>query len=131
MSGTNWTSFGTFGSGVRNLSGPCGIAVDSEGRIYVADGLNNRIVRIDDMDGSNWQEYSAAKFRYPYELSLDSRGRIYVADSDNDRVVRMDDFTGKGLLFWGKRGTMPGELKVPVGIAFDGDGRMLLVDQRQ
>ena len=33
MSGTNWTSFGRFGSGVGNLSGPCGIAVDDEGKI--------------------------------------------------------------------------------------------------
>jgi hypothetical protein len=38
---------------------PSGLFVDSEGKIYVGDTGNNRIVRFDDMTGTNWVTYGS------------------------------------------------------------------------
>jgi DNA-binding beta-propeller fold protein YncE len=45
MSGANWVALGTLGSGVEQFNSPAAVAVDATGHIYVADYLNNRIVR--------------------------------------------------------------------------------------
>jgi hypothetical protein len=62
ISGTNWTTLGTIGTGTGQFFAPNGIYVDGAGHIYVADsggqgegyGADDRIVRMDDMDGTNW-----------------------------------------------------------------------------
>jgi hypothetical protein len=62
ISGTNWTTLGTIGTGSGQFFAPQGIYVDGAGHIYVADfggqgegfGADNRIVRMDDMSGTNW-----------------------------------------------------------------------------
>lgn len=55
--GTNMTQFGSFGSGEGHFDQPTGIWVDSSGRILVADWGNSRIVRMDDMLGTNWMTF--------------------------------------------------------------------------
>src|SRR5947209_8183672 len=75
LNGTNLISYGTQGSDVGQFYGAYGIAVDSAGRIYVADTYNARIVRIDDMNGTNWTTLSGI-------------------GSGNRRIVRMDDTSG-------------------------------------
>ena len=55
--GTNWTVFGSPGSGIGSFKSPCGIFVDFKGRMYIADQGNNRIVSIDDMTGTNWATF--------------------------------------------------------------------------
>jgi sugar lactone lactonase YvrE len=60
ITGASWTSlggvcgsgFGQF-NGVRNAQ-MGGIFVDTGGKIYVADGGNSRLVRMDDMSGAGW-----------------------------------------------------------------------------
>ena len=37
------TSFGTRGAGPGQINNPCGIAVDKNGVVYVADSRNNRL----------------------------------------------------------------------------------------
>jgi Bacterial Ig-like domain/NHL repeat len=61
MAGTNWTALGTLGTGADQFYAPTGIFVDGTGRIYVSDyggsigyGVDNRIVRMDDMTGTSW-----------------------------------------------------------------------------
>ena len=88
-----------------------GIALDAQGRIYVADSENNRIVRIDDIAGGAWTTFGGsgggpATFHVPWGIAVDARGRIYVADSENDRIVRIDDMSGAGWTVLA--GTRPG-----------------------
>ncbi len=57
MHGTNWTAVGSFGTEPKPgaLYAPCGVCVDRAGRIYVSEcSSNHRVVRMDDMDGTNW-----------------------------------------------------------------------------
>src|SRR5271165_7173222 len=76
--GTNQISFGIQGGGVGQFYGAFGIALDSAGRIYIADTYNCRIVRIDDMNGTNWTSYGGAcgsaqgQFYDPSGIAVDS-----------------------------------------------------------
>lgn len=58
MTGTNWTTFGTTGTGINQFDEPNGLCIDSSGKIYIADTSNERIVRIDNITGTNWTEYN-------------------------------------------------------------------------
>ncbi len=99
LDGTNLTTYGTQGSGVGQFYGAYGMAVDSSGRIYVADTYNSRIVRIDDFEGTNWTTFGTygsgeGQFNNPNAISVDAAGKIYVMDSGNSRLVRIDDMNG-------------------------------------
>jgi hypothetical protein len=99
LKGTNLTTYGTQGSGVGQFYGAYGMAVDSSGRIFVADTYNSRIVRIDDFKGTNWTTFGTygsgdGQFNNPNAISIDAAGKIYVMDSGNSRLVRIDDMNG-------------------------------------
>ena len=99
LDGTNLTTYGTQGSGMGQFYGALGIAVDSSGRIYVADTYNSRIVRIDDFEGTNWTTFGTygsgdGQFNNPNAISVDAAGKIYVMDTGNSRLVRVDDMNG-------------------------------------
>jgi hypothetical protein len=128
MTGTNWTTFGTNGSGVNQFSALWGIFVDSTGHIYLADaGTNARVVRMDDMNGTNWTTYgtfgmgAVGDFYSPASIFVDGTGRIYVVDAANaypndNGVVRMDDMTGKNWIRFGKGGGGVGEFSQATGL---------------
>ena len=96
MSGTGWTTFGTFGHGTNQFAGgPYGVFVSADGRIYVTDGGNARIVRINDMSGVGWITFGGRgsgtnQFLYQNGIFMDAGGRIYVADNENSRIVRIN-----------------------------------------
>lgn len=54
MEGRVARELGGYGSGRGRFLRPSGLALDSRGRIYVADTGNDRIVRMDGIDGSGW-----------------------------------------------------------------------------
>src|SRR5258706_6689535 len=99
LNGTNLISYGTQGSDVGQFYGANGIALDSAGRIYIADTYNGRVVRIDDMNGMNWTSFGTwgsdvGQFMNLSGISVDSAGRIYVMDTGTNRLVRMDNIHG-------------------------------------
>ncbi|GIV97888.1 MAG: hypothetical protein KatS3mg057_2545 [Herpetosiphonaceae bacterium] len=70
--------------------GPRGLAIDSEGNVYIADTGNKRIV-VTDTDGNfryQWGTAGAApgQFNEPTSVAVGPDGRVYVADSWNGRV---------------------------------------------
>lgn len=114
---------------------PWAIAVDRLGRIYVADGGNNRLVRINDMTGAGWISFGTEgggrnQFRRPSHIFLDARGRIYVADWGNGRIVRMDDITGAGWTALGPKEAGVGHFQAPWNIFVDPNGRIYVTDGR-
>ena len=142
MTGKNWISFGSNGSGVNQFNQPNHFFVQSDGHIYVADQLNHRIVRIDDMTGKGWVSYGSqgmgsGQFQEPASIRLDKNGKIYIVDTGNCRIIRIDDITGKGWTQYGRGGggencghptTQSGEFDGPKDIAFDSQGRIYISD---
>ncbi|PJF42057.1 MAG: hypothetical protein CUN50_05530, partial [Candidatus Thermofonsia Clade 1 bacterium] len=111
------------------LREPWGIAVDSNGLIFVADTWHHRI-QVFANDGTPLRAWgffeqalpevvgSAVGFYGPRDVKVDSSGRVFVADTGNKRV-RVYDREGNWLYDIGKRGTEPGALFEPVGLAIN------------
>jgi sugar lactone lactonase YvrE len=76
------------------LKGPHSLAIDSKGRLFVADRSNNRI-SIFDQDGkflASWKQFGR-----PSGLFIDQHDILYVADSEStDKIVPDDGRLGKG-----------------------------------
>ncbi|MEW6277504.1 MAG: NHL repeat-containing protein [Candidatus Eremiobacterota bacterium] len=61
MTGQRARELGGYGSGLGRFMRPEGLAVDDQGRIYIADTGNDRIVRIDDPTGAGWTEFEPGR----------------------------------------------------------------------
>jgi sugar lactone lactonase YvrE len=77
------------------LDQPSAVAVDSQKRIWVLDGVNSRLVGFS-YDGKYVTQFGKrgsgpGEFGSPLGLSIDSHDLIYVADSKNHRVQIFDD----------------------------------------
>jgi len=77
---------------------PNGIAVDSAGKVYVADSGNHR-VQIFDSSGKYIAQFGSigrgnGQFTYNNGIAVDSKGNVYVADSGNARI-QIFDSSGK------------------------------------
>ena len=74
---------------MRNITGfdnPEGVAVDAQGRIYVADSGNDRVVILD-ANRVQIATLTADGMYHPATVAVDAAGRIYVSDTHNDRVL--------------------------------------------
>lgn len=70
--------WGKLGAGPGEFNSPHGLAMDKEGRLYVADRSNNR-VQVFDQDGKFLTEWR--QFGRPSGIYIDKNDNIYVADS--------------------------------------------------
>ena len=75
------TTWGKHGKGPGEFDTPHGIALDSAGRVYVADRSNNRI-QIFTPDGKFIAEWK--QFGRPSDVAIGKDDMIYVADSQSD-----------------------------------------------
>src|SRR6516164_5314892 len=74
------TAWGKHGKAAGEFDTPHGIALDSAGRVYVADRANNRI-QIFEPDGKFVAEWK--QFGRPSDVAIDKYDMIYVADSQS------------------------------------------------
>lgn len=113
--------------------GSCDAGTD--GSIYVADFGNSRVVRTDDMCGTNWTTFSAVNgsavdlLDGAQDVFVDTTGEIYIADTFNNRIVRMDDMTGTNFTTLGgpTPGTGVNEFTTPRSI-FVANGHIYVTD---
>jgi streptogramin lyase len=119
---THWGKKGT-GDGEFNLVHD--VALDSVGRIYVADRTNAR-VQIFDQNGkflSKWTDVGA-----PWGLYYVKRDNaIYMCDGVNDRISKLS-LDGQVLGVLSSHGKAPGKLDYPHSIAVDSTGAIYVAE---
>jgi sugar lactone lactonase YvrE len=132
------------------LSGPVGVAVDTTGNLFIADGGNDlvREVRtngiITTVAGNGTAGYSGdgipatnAEFAYPCDVVVDASGRLFIADFGNNRIREVGTngiittVAGNGARgFFGDGGpATEAELSGPIGVAVDATGNLFIADQ--
>lgn len=75
------------------LAGPLDLAVDAQGRVYVAEQGNGRVQVLDSAGaylatiGGLWG-WSTGDLRDPSSVAVDMQGNVYIADSTNHRIQK-------------------------------------------
>lgn len=131
------------------LNMPQGLAVDSAGRLYIADTLNNRVRRVDPdgtirtVAGTGEAGYTGdglpaivARLNLPTGLAIGFGDELFISDTANnvvrqlgaDGIIRTVAGTGEA----GYRGdgdpALYAELHDPGGLAFDDEGNLYVAD---
>lgn len=117
------------GDGDGEFRHPEGVAVDTDGNVYVADYGNNRIQKFTS-DGTFITKWGAfefgtgdGEFKGPRDIAVGPDGMVYVVDTGNHRVQKFDS-SGTFITEW-TRDFAPetgGQFYTPHGIAVDGEG---------
>jgi DNA-binding beta-propeller fold protein YncE len=116
-----------------DFGAPQGVALDSEGNVYVTDTLNNR-VEIFDADGNFISLFGKhgdgpGCFARPKGIAVDSDGHIWVADEMEDRL-QVFNREGDLLTYIGVgHGELPGQFKALIGVAIDKQNRVFTTEQ--
>jgi DNA-binding beta-propeller fold protein YncE len=87
-------TWGKKGSAPGELDIPHALAMDSQGRLFVADRQNNRL-QIFDQDGKFLDQWT--QFSRPSGLYIDKNDVIYVADSESESVSKNHDGWKRGI----------------------------------
>jgi len=125
----------TFGQD-QGLLFPNGVAVDGDGRVYVTDSNNGRLL-VFATDGSPVARIGrgagAANLGLPRGIAIDGQGRVFVVDSSGQGVLVYGVLaTGQeapeDLGFFGGHGIADGQFAFPMGVAVDTHGRVFVAD---
>lgn len=130
------------------LNAPAGLAVDSNGALYIADSENNRVRMVSGGDITtvagtggvglvdDGGSARSANLWEPLGLAIDSLGNLYIADSADQRIRKVSSggiiSTIAGTYIGGYSGDNgPGieaQINSPQGIAVDGSGNVYFAD---
>ncbi len=133
-----------------SLSEPSGIAIDSNGDIYIADLMNHKIRKVDvstgvitTVAGSGNGSFSGdngpaiyAGLAGPSGVAVDKEGNIFIADTFNNRIRMIDKGTGfistvagdENRFRVGEKESTEKSLSRPYAIAIDSKGDIYTTD---
>lgn len=126
------------------------LAMDQDGKLYIADTENDRIRVVDlaantirTLAGTGVKGYSGdggaateATLNHPRDLAFGPDGNLYIADTENHVIREIEMSTGKISTFIGSEAGFEGDggpaqkakLDRPFGITFDPDGNLYIAD---
>ncbi len=129
-----------------SISFPEGVAVDTNGNIYIADTYNNRIRKVSTngvittVAGNGAQGYSgdgvaatSTSLNHPLSVAVDGSGTVYISDFLNNRIRKVSGgvittFAGNGTAGYSGEGTATlVELNTPRRIALNRLGTALYI----
>ncbi len=133
------------------LAGPSGLALASDGTLFIADSFNGRIRAVDPVtglirtvvgDGGEYRyqgpdEPPSSSLSRPSGIALDEQGNLFFTDSDNHLVRRWDRTTGRieriagvGVAHYGgdEGAAFEAGLNYPFGIVLSHEGHLLVAD---
>ncbi len=133
------------------LAGPSGLALASDGTLFIADTFNGRIRAVDPITGLiRTVVGGGGEYRYqgpdeppsnslsrPSGVAFDDEGNLYMTDSDNHLVRRWDRITGRieriagvGVADYSGDGgaALGAALSYPFGIVIDHAGHVFVAD---
>ena len=152
IAGTGIEGYGGDGgpATLANLDTPTGVAVDSQGNVYIADSHNHRIREIavgtgtlSTIAGTGTPGFSGdgslstlAQLDDPMGVAVDAGFNVYIADTNNQRIRKVSAGTittiaGDGEeLFTGDGGAATSAvLDSPTGVAVDASGNVYIADR--
>jgi sugar lactone lactonase YvrE len=129
------------------LTFPAGLAVDSAGNLYIADGFNGRIRKVSNgvittvagngragFSGDNGPATSA-QLSFPSGVAVDSAGNLYIADELNNRIREVSNgvittVAGGGSLIGENGLATSAQLNLPEDLAVDSVGNLYISELR-
>ena len=127
--------FGVFGTGVSGEDGafkwPCGIAADSQNRIYVTDEHLHTVFIYKDSGEylGRWGARGTAEGQLngPSGIAFDQDGNVLISDSLNHRIQKFSN-DGEFILSFGSQGSGDGELNLPWGLGTNSESEVFVAD---
>lgn len=114
--------------GEGKLAVPLGITYDGYGKIWVADGVQNRVCAFNKEGDLVLAIGKSGEFGKPAGVAVNKQAkRVYISDTGK-HLIRAYDLEGKFLFQFGQRGENKGEFNFPASIAADA-GRVYVTDQ--
>jgi len=130
------------------LDTPTGVAVDTNGNIFIADSHNHRIREVSSgtittIAGTGTAGFSgdgaaatAAQLALPSSVAVDSSGNVYIADTNNQRIRKITGTTistiagdGEELFAGDGAAATAAVLDSPTGVAVDKSGNVYIADR--
>lgn len=130
------------GEGPGQFHEPCGVAVDPDGDVFVADTFHSTAAngglpwgRIEKFDPSfaflgavDKSGSGAPGFFGPRSVAVDPQGRVWMSDTGNSRLLVFDNNL-KFIRSLGSRGTGALQFQEPFGLAVDAAGNVYVADR--